>query len=382
MKPIYLDYNATTPIDPLVLEEMSPYLKEHFGNPSSNHPYGKRAHEGVELGRERLAKLLGCAPAEVVFTGGGTEANNHALIGAAFANRERGKHLIATQVEHPAVLEPLRWLERHGFTVTLLPVDRTGRVDPDAVRTAATRETILISVMHANNEVGTIQPLAEIGAIARQHGILFHTDAAQSVGKIPTLVDELGVDLLTVAGHKLYAPKGIGALYIRTGTRIDRYLHGAGHESGRRAGTENVPYIAALGKAAELAGEHLVTERKSTTELRDGFHALLEERAGEVRLNGHSSERLPNTLNVSFAGVVGAALLAQTPELAASTGSACHDGSGELSGVLKAMGISREQGFGAVRFSLGRLTTGEDIERAATFVGAAVRKIRSQGVRS
>jgi len=382
MKPIYLDYNATTPIDPLVLEEMSPYLKEHFGNPSSNHPYGKRAHEGVELGRERLATLLGCAPAEVVFTGGGTEANNHALIGAAFANRERGKHLIATQVEHPAVLEPLRWLERHGFTVTLLPVDRNGRVDPDAVRTAATRETILISVMHANNEVGTIQPLAEIGAIARQRGILFHTDAAQSLGKILTLVDELGVDLLTVAGHKLYAPKGVGALYIRTGTRIDRYLHGAGHESGRRAGTENVPYIAALGKAAELAGERLIIERKRITELRDRFHALLEERAGEVQLNGHSAERLPNTLNVSFDGVVGAALLAQTPELAASTGSACHDGSGELSGVLKAMGSPRDQGFGAVRFSLGRLTTGEDIERAATFVGAAVRKIRSQGVHS
>jgi len=382
MKPIYLDYNATTPIDPLVLEEMSPYLKEHFGNPSSNHPYGKRAHEGVELGRERLAKLLGCAPAEVVFTGGGTEANNHALIGAAFANRERGNHLIATQVEHPAVLEPLRWLERHGFTVTLLPVDRNGRVDPDAVRTAATRETILISVMHANNEVGTIQPLAEIGAIARQRGILFHTDAAQSLGKILTLVDELGVDLLTVAGHKLYAPKGVGALYIRTGTRIDRFLHGAGHESGRRAGTENVPYIAALGKAAELAGERLIIERKRITELRDRFHALLEERAGEVQLNGHSAERLPNTLNVSFDGVVGAALLAQTPELAASTGSACHDGSGELSGVLKAMGSPRDQGFGAVRFSLGRLTTGEDIERAATFVGAAVRKIRSQGVHS
>jgi len=382
MKPIYLDYNATTPIDPLVLEEMSPYLKEHFGNPSSNHPYGKRAHEGVELGRERLATLLGCAPAEVVFTGGGTEANNHALIGAAFANRERGKHLIATQVEHPAVLEPLRWLERHGFTVTLLPVDRNGRVDPDAVRTAATRETILISVMHANNEVGTIQPLAEIGAIARQRGILFHTDAAQSLGKILTLVDELGVDLLTVAGHKLYAPKGVGALYIRTGTRIDRFLHGAGHESGRRAGTENVPYIAALGKAAELAGERLIIERKRITELRDRFHALLEERAGEVQLNGHSAERLPNTLNVSFDGVVGAALLAQTPELAASTGSACHDGSGELSGVLKAMGSPRDQGFGAVRFSLGRLTTGEDIERAATFVGAAVRKIRSQGVHS
>src|SRR6185369_6023501 len=379
MKPIYLDYNATTPIDPLAVYEMSPYLKEHFGNPSSNHPYGKRAHEGVELGRKRLAALLGCAAKEIVFTGGGTEANNHALIGSAFANREQGNHLIATQVEHPAVLEPLRWLERHGFTVTLLPVDGTGRVSPDAVLAAVTKETILISVMHANNEVGTIQPLAEIGAIAREHGILFHTDAAQSVGKIPTRVDELGVDLLTVAGHKLYAPKGIGALYIRTGLNIDRYLHGAGHESGRRAGTENVPYIAALGKAAELAGERLVTEGKRITELRDRFHALLEERAGEVQLNGHPAERLPNTLNVSFAGVVGAALLAQTPEIAAATGSACHDGSGELSGVLKAMGLSRDQGFGAVRFSLGRLTTVEDVERAATFVGVAVRNIRSHG---
>lgn len=378
MKPIYLDYNATTPIDPLVVDEMLPYLQEHFGNPSSNHPYGKRAHEGVELGRERLAALLGCAAKEIVFTGGGTEANNHALIGAAFANRERGNHLIATQVEHPAVLEPLRWLARHGFTVTLLPVDGTGRVSPDAVLSAVTKETILISVMHANNEVGTIQPLAEIGAIARQHGILFHSDAAQSLGKIPTLVDELEVDLLTVAGHKLYAPKGVGALYIRSGVTIDRYLHGAGHESGRRAGTENVPYIAALGKAAELAGERLPVERKRITELRDRFQELLAEHGGETLLNGHSTERLPNTLNVSFAGIVGAALLARTPEIAASTGSACHDGSGELSGVLKAMGVPREQGFGAVRFSLGRLTTMAEIKQAASSISQAVNRIRAQ----
>jgi cysteine desulfurase len=227
MDPVYLDYNATTPTDPLAARELIPFLEESFGNPSSNHPYGRKARAAVELGRARVANLLGCAPAEIVFTGGGTESNNHALIGCAFANRDRGNHLISSAVEHPAVLEPLKWLERFGFTVTLVPVDGNGRVDPEAVRQAVTPATILISVMHANNEVGTLQPLAEIGAGARESGILFHTDAAQSVGKVPTPVDDLGVDLLTVAGHKLYAPKGIGALYIRSGVKIDRYLHGA-----------------------------------------------------------------------------------------------------------------------------------------------------------
>ncbi|HXV21229.1 MAG TPA: cysteine desulfurase family protein, partial [Desulfuromonadales bacterium] len=306
MDPVYLDYNATTPTDPLAARELLPFLEESFGNPSSNHPYGRTAKAAVELGRTRVANLLGCAPAEIVFTGGGTESNNHALIGCAFANRDRGNHLISSAVEHPAVLEPLKWLERFGFTVTLVPVDGNGRVDPEAVRRAATPATILISVMHANNEVGTLQPLAEIGAIARERGILFHTDAAQSVGKVPTRVDDLGVDLLTVAGHKLYAPKGVGALYIRSGVKIDRYLHGAGHEGGRRAGTENVPYIAALGKAAELAGERLAAESARIMALRDRFHALLEERVGGVLLNGHPTERLPNTLNLSFAGVTGA----------------------------------------------------------------------------
>lgn len=379
MDPVYLDYNATTPTDPLAARELLPFLEESFGNPSSNHPYGRTAKAAVELGRTRVANLLGCAPAEIVFTGGGTESNNHALIGCAFANRDRGNHLISSAVEHPAVLEPLKWLERFGYTVTLVPVDGNGRVDPEAVRRAATPATILISVMHANNEVGTLQPLAEIGAIARERGILFHTDAAQSVGKVPTRVDDLGVDLLTVAGHKLYAPKGIGALYIRPGVKIDRYLHGAGHEGGRRAGTENVPYIAALGKAAELAGERLAAESARIMALRDRFHALLEERAGGVLLNGHPTERLPNTLNLSFAGVTGAELLARTPEIAASTGSACHDGTGELSGVLKAMGMPRAQGFGAVRFSLGRLTTPEEIDRAATIIAGRVREMRGGG---
>lgn len=376
--PIYLDYNATTPIDPDVVEELLPFLREGFGNPSSNHPYGKKAKQAVELARARVAGLLGCDPEEVIFTSGGTESNNQALIGTALANREGGRHIITSSVEHPAVMNPLHWLEKQGYTVTFLPVDWTGRVDPEAVRRAITGETILISVMHANNEVGTIQPLAEIGAIAREHGVIFHTDAAQSVGKVPTRVDELRVDLLTVAGHKLYAPKGIGALYIRRGVRIDSYLHGAGHEGGRRAGTENVPYIVALGKAAELAAGRLEVEGKRICGLRDRFHRLLEEKAGDVVLNGHPTERLPNTLNVSFDGVVGADLLSRTHEIAASTGSACHDGKGELSGVLKAMGVAKAQGFGAVRFSLGRSTSGEEIERAVEFVAQRVTEIRSR----
>ncbi|GAB7027421.1 cysteine desulfurase family protein [Geotalea toluenoxydans] len=376
MEPIYLDYNATTPVDPLVVEELLPYLREGFGNPSSSHPYGKKAKEGVETARKRVAGLLGCDPAEIVFTSGGTEANNQALIGTAMANREKGNHIITTAIEHPAVLNPLRWLEGQGFAVTYLPVDGYGLVDPQAVRQAINNKTILISVMHANNEVGTIQPLAEIGAIAREHDILLHTDAAQSVGKIPTRVDELRVDLLSIAGHKLYAPKGIGALYVRRGVKIDSYLHGAGHEGGRRAGTENVPYMAALGKAAELAAEHLATESERILSLRERFHGRLEELVGDVLLNGHPTSRLPNTLNVSFAGVNGADLLARTPEIAASTGSACHDGSCELSGVLKAMGLSPEQGFGAVRFSLGRLTTIEELDRAAEIVAARVKELR------
>jgi cysteine desulfurase len=377
MQPIYLDYNATTPTDPAVVEELLPYLTEVFGNPSSSHPYGKKAGEAVELARTRVAALLGCDSAQVIFTSGGTESNNQALIGAAFANRDRGKHIISTTIEHPAVLNPVHWLEGQGFTATYLPVDGAGRLDPQTVRRAVTGETVLISVMHANNAVGTIQPLAEIGAIAREKGIIFHTDAAQSVGKIPTRVDDLRVDLLTVAGHKLYAPKGVGALFIRSGIKINTFLHGAGQEGGRRAGTENVPYIAALGKAAELAAERMAADGARILSLREHFHNKLRDRVDGMELNGHPTERLPNTLNVSFRGVVGADLLAQTPEIAASTGSACHEGSGELSGVLKAMGTSREQGFGAVRLSLGRLTTVEQIERAAEVLAAKIRELRA-----
>lgn len=376
MNPIYLDYNATTPVDPAVIDELLPLLRDVFGNPSSSHPFGRAAKEAVELARGRVAALLGCDRSEIVFTSGGTESDNQALIGTAFANSARGKHIVTSAIEHPAVLNPLRWLEGHGFSVTRLPVDGTGTVDPDDLRRALTDQTILVSIMHANNEVGTIQPLPQISALTKERGIILHTDAAQSVGKVPTKVDELGVDLLTVAGHKFYAPKGVGALYIRKGVRVDSYLHGAGHESGRRAGTENVPYIGALGKAAELAAERLGTEAGRIVSLRDRLHGKLQDLAGGVVLNGHPVERLPNTLNVSFEGVVGAALLARLPEVAASTGSACHDGSGELSGVLKAMGLSRAQGFGAVRLSIGRLSTEEELDRAAALIAAKVRELR------
>ncbi len=377
MRPIYLDYNATTPADPEVVEELLPYLSGEFGNPSSGHAYGKKAREAVELARERVAALLGCEPAEVIFTGGGTESNNQALIGAALANRERGKHIISTSIEHPAVLKPLERLSEEGFSVTLLPVDGTGRVDPDLVRRALRRDTILLSVMHANNEVGTIQPIREIGEIARERGVIFHTDAAQSVGKIPTRIGELQVDLLTVAGHKVYAPKGVGALFVRRGVKMAPCLFGAGQEGGRRPGTENVPYIVALGKAAELASRNLNKDRARLLSLRDRFHERLQALVEGVVLNGHPVERLPNTLNVSFGGIVGAELLERTPEIAASTGSACHEGTGELSGVLKAMGISREQGFGAVRLSLGRPTTEEEIERAAQAMAEKIGEMRA-----
>ena len=374
MKPIYLDYNATTPVDPLVVDELLPYLHERFGNPSSSHEYGRQAKEAVETARARLAVLLGTDTSEIVFTSGGTEANNQALIATAHAHARPGKHIITTEIEHPAVINPLLRLEEQGFSVSILPVDTYGQLDPAAVERAITRETVLISVMHANNEVGTLQPLAEIGTIARNHGIVFHTDAAQSVGKIPTRVDELQVDLLTVAGHKFYAPKGVGALYVRKGTAIEPYLLGAGHESGRRAGTENVPYIVALGKAAELAQQRIMAGNAETTALRDHLQSRLHELIDGVELNGHPVERLPNTVNVSFTGLVGAELLSHIPEIAASTGAACHGGISVLSGVLSAMGLSRERNLGAVRFSIGQWTTRDEINQAAKLVAEYVAK--------
>lgn len=361
MAPIYLDYNASTPTDPAVASAMRPLLDGAFGNPSSGHWASAPAKAALEDARGQVAALLGCAPDEIVFTSGGSEANNLALKGTFFALRHKGEHIITTAVEHPAILAPCRFLERLGATVTYLPLDQTGRVNPEAVRRAITPHTILISVMHANNEVGTIQPIEEIGAIAREHGVRFHTDAAQSIGKIPTKADTLRVDLLTIAGHKLYAPKGVGALYVRHAVELEPLIHGAGHEGGRRAGTESALLAVGLGTACVLAQDLALMARVRA--LRDRFWQALEDNFGDrVVLNGHDEHRLPNTLNVSFVGVIGVEILARLDGVAASTGSACHSGRVELSPVLAAMGVPEKIGMGAVRFSLGRQTTEAEID--------------------
>ena len=358
--PIYLDYNASTPTDPRVAAVMRPLLDGSYANPSATHSGGRAARAIVDRARTQVADLLGCGPDEVVFTGGGSEANNLALKGVFFELRDRGEHIITTAVEHPAILEPARFLERLGARVTCLDVDGTGRIDPDDVRRAITPRTILVSVMHANNEVGTIEPIEAVSAIAHERGVLLHTDAAQSVGKIPTRVDELGVDILSVAGHKVYAPKGVGALYVRRGVRIEPLIHGASHEAGRRAGTESALLVAALGAACELAAD--LRPLEETRRLRDRFWSTLQAHLGErVVLNGHPVHRLPNTLSVSFTGRVGADILAALDDVAASTGSACHAGSVELSPVLRAMGVPPGVGMGAIRFSLGRGTTEADV---------------------
>jgi len=362
MRHVYLDYNASTPIAPEVVEAMSGSLKANFGNPSSSHWAGKPARAAVTRARQQVAALLGASPEEIVFTGGGSEANNHAIKGTFFALRWRGQHVITTRIEHPSVIQPCRFLETLGAEVTYVPVDRTGKVDPDDIRKAITGQTILISVMHANNEVGTIQPIAEIARLAHEHGALFHTDAAQTVGKISARVDELGVDLLSIAGHKFYAPKGVGSLYIRQGLTLESLIHGAGHEGGRRAGTENVLLDVGLGAACELA-QARIGRMSQVRQLRDLLWArLLESFGDQVVLNGHPEYRLPNTLNVSFVGKVGTDILSKLPDLAASTGSACHDGAVELSPVLRAMGVPPNIGMGAIRFSLGIDTTLEEIE--------------------
>ncbi len=361
MSRIYLDFNASTPLAPEVRAAMAQMLEEPYGNPSSSHWAGRLARQAVEDARAQVARLLGSKPSEVVFTSGGSEANNHVLKGAFFAAGRRGAHIITTQVEHPAIINPCRFVEKLGASVTYLPVDGFGCVNPDDVRRALRPETILVSVMHANNEVGTIQPIAEISHLVRGAGVLLHTDAAQSVGKIACNVGELGVDLLSVAGHKLYGPKGVGALYIREGVSIEPLIHGAGHESGRRAGTENVLLNAALGKACDVAASWIGMEPVRI--LRDYFWERLRSAFGErVVMLGHPTERLPNTLNVCFAGRNGAEILSRIPRIAASTGSACHSGSVELSPVLQAMRVPPEIGMGAIRFSLGRGTTLTEID--------------------
>lgn len=351
--PIYLDYNATTPIAAEVFEAMVPFLREHFGNPSSSHPYGRRAAEAVAQARDEVAVLLNAQAEEIIFTGCATEANNLALRGVARALRHKGRHLIISAVEHPSVQAPAERLRAEGWEVTMLPVDEHGRVAPQQLAAALRSDTVLVSVMHANNEVGTLQPIAELSRLAHAAGVLLHTDAAQSIGKVGVDVHELGVDLLTLAGHKFYAPKGVGALYVRRGTPLDPVLVGAGQEHGLRPGTENVPHIVALGAAAHMAHARLPQATEQLRSLRDALHAQLNTAIPGLQLNGHPDERLPNTLNISFPGVSGRALLARAPQLAASVGSACHEEGDAVSGVLAAMGVTAARARGAVRLSLG-----------------------------
>ncbi len=373
--PIYLDYNATTPLHPAVWEAMRPFLETHFGNPSSSHVYGNRAREAVERARGQVASLLRARPGEIVFTSGGSESNNHAIQGVARARRRQGNHIITSAVEHPAVGEVCRHLQTQGCRVTTIGVDGAGRVDPAAVERAITPDTILITIMHANNEVGTLQPIREIAAIARSRGVPVHTDAAQSVGKIPVRVDELGVDLLSIAGHKLYAPKGVGALYVREGIGLEKLIRGAGHEAGRRAGTENVAGIVGLGEACARAADELPQRQMHMRSLRDRLHEGIASRVPGVRLNGHPEHRLPNTLSLGFPGVRASDLLSAMPGLAASAGAACHADGMHISETLAAMRVPGDFAAGTVRFSTGMFLTEADVDEAIAAVRDARRSL-------
>lgn len=378
VQPIYLDYNGTTPHDPEVIAAMRPFLEIEFGNPSSSHWYGIRPKKAVEAARRQVAGLLGCQPQEVFFTSGGTESNNHAIKGMARILKEKGRHLITSTVEHPAVLEVCRSLEKEGFETTYVDVDDSGMVGADTIAAAIRSDTILITIMHANNEVGTIQPIAAIAALAKQNGICMHTDAAQSVGKIATDVQTLNVDLLSVAGHKIYAPKGIGALYVRSGLLPEKFCHGAGQEMGWRAGTENVLEIVGLGKACEMADRSLEHAGRHLTAMRDRLHQGLMDQLGHIRLNGHPKARLPNTLNLSFKDLEANRVLEEIGlKVAASAGAACHADTVTLSHVLEAMRVPVPWAKGTVRFSTGRMTTDEQIDCAINVVVDAVNRLRS-----
>jgi cysteine desulfurase len=376
--PIYLDYNGTTPIDAHVIEAMEPFLETEFGNPSSSHWYGIVPKKAVETARGQVAGLLDCSPGEIIFTSGGTESNNHAITGIARAFRAKGNHIITSRIEHPAVLEVCRFLESFGFETTFLPVDEHGLVSVSDVEKSIRPETILITIMHANNEVGTIQPIEKISRIAKEHSIVMHTDAAQSIGKIPTHVSNLGVDLLSIAGHKIYAPKGIGALYIRQSTTPKKFCHGAGQEMGLRAGTENVFGIVGLGKACEIAARDLKKSMEHMKMLRDRLHDGLFCESGQIKPNGHADKRLPNTLSLSFKGLEANRILEEIGlKVAASAGAACHSDTVEISHVLQAMNIPLEWAKGTLRFSVGRMTTVEQIDKAVQVVVHAVKKLQS-----
>ncbi|MDR7485580.1 MAG: cysteine desulfurase family protein [Armatimonadota bacterium] len=380
--PIYLDYAATTPVDPRVRDAMQPYFTERFGNAGSVHQFGQAARAAVDEARAEVARLIGAEPREIVFTSGATEANNMAIFGAVFTRGLPDRHIITAATEHHAVLEPCRWLETRGVAVTVLPVDRWGRVDPDAVRRAIRPETVLISIMHGNNEIGTLGPVAEVAAIAREHGILFHTDATQSAGIVPIDVRALGADLLSLSAHKRYGPKGIGALYIRTGVAIEPYHHGGSQERGRRGGTENVPAIVGFGAAARLAREGMAEEAARVASLRDRLAAGLAALEG-AHLNGHPRERLPGIVNVSFEDADSESLLLalDLEGIAASSGSACTSGSLEPSHVIAALGLPERIAAGTVRFSLGRWTTAEEIDRTLAVLPGILASVRRAAVR-
>ena len=376
-KPVYLDYNGTTPLDPEVIEAMRPFLEEVFGNPSSSHWYGIAAKQALELARQQVAALLNCDQQDIIFTSGGTESNNSAIKGVAWAYRDRGNHIITTQIEHPAVLGVCGFLEDEGFEVTYLPVGADGLVRVADVAAAITPKTILITIMHANNEVGTIQPVEEISRLAKKQGVLLHTDAAQSVGKIPVHVDELGVDLLSIAGHKVYAPKGVGALFVRQGVCLRQLLHGAGQEKGRRPGTENMLEIVGLGQACAVARRDMESNAERTRSTRDRLEQIITKGCQPVRLNGDPMRRLPNTSSLSFKDLEANRILETVGlEVAASAGAACHSDGVEISHVLRAMGIPSDWGKGTLRFSTGKMTTHDEIDKAASVVVTAVNGLR------
>lgn len=377
--PVYLDYNATTPIDPAVADVMLPFIHDHFGNPSSTHAYGVETKRAVEKARKQIADMLGCGVDEVVFTSGGTESNNHAILGAAYAYRNKGNHIITSAIEHPAVTEVCRYLEKNGFKVTYVPVNENGVVDPLRIKDEITPSTILISIMHANNEVGSVQPIRAIADIAHEHDIIVHSDCAQSVGKIPVIVNDLGADLLSIAGHKVYAPKGIGALYIRSGVNLQKYSHGADHEMNRRAGTENVIEIAGLGKACELAASNLEKYSSHMQKVRNYFEAGLKDSNLDIRINAGAAERLPNTSSISFRNMEANTLLAELKELAASAGAACHSDTVDVSAVLEAMKVPMEYAMGTLRFSFGRSTTLEEVEFALEEITRVVSRMQPVG---
>jgi len=378
MRPIYLDHNATTPVMEEVAAAMQPFLTKHFGNPSSSHFYGKETKRAVENAREQVADLLSCESDEIIFTSGGSESNNLAIKGFIERNRSGGNHIITSTIEHPAVLNVCKYLELQGYKITYIPVDKYGLIDPGNIEKAIKPGTILVTIMHANNEVGTIQPIADIAAIAHKHGVMMHTDAAQSVGKIVTTIDELNVDLLSVAGHKLYAPKGVGALYIRKGIQLSSIIHGANHERHLRAGTENVLEIVGLGTACALAKKKLVQNSEHMRNLRDRLWNGLKSSLSDVVLNGHPEKRLPNTLSVGFPGIDANALLNDLKEVAASPGAACHSDVAEASHVLKSMEVPERISLGTVRFSTGALNDETQIDMAIEYIVKAVKRFRPE----